>query len=436
MKKLVLAVAVVALALVACQKAPEKTTLKFMYYIDATQAGYAEDQALWDKFKAANPDIDLQIEIASSQPYHQKLQAYISAGQLPDVVYMWPTSRDSSKEIQDKKLVKDLREVLPKELLATFSPLALDVNNQSSKILAELPQSFTYTTTVYANAGLLKSLGLAVPKTYDELKALVPKLKAKGIQTLLLPNGDKWPAQSCLFSTIAGRLVGDQFFDDVKAGKVKFTDAGFVKALAFFQQLYKDGIIDKSTVNLGYGEGPGVFASGKAALFVDGDWRVGAYLTDKSTQKALIAPDKQKTDFELVNFPAIPGETNVGTVSAIAGVGLGINKDLTGAKLEAAKKLLEFYYSKEFLTVKWETGAFVPSRQDLTSDKLEPLMVKLPEYYKSIPKTTYVLDGVLDPSVFNPLNDGLQALGLGAKTPEQVAAELQKAQDALLATAK
>jgi raffinose/stachyose/melibiose transport system substrate-binding protein len=159
---------------------------------------------------------------------------------------------------------------------------------------------------------------------------------------------------------------------------------------------------------------------------------VGAYLTDKSTGKALIDPAAQKTDFDLINFPAIPGEINKQSVSAIAGVGLGINKDLTGAKLEAAKKLVEFYYSKEFLTMKWETGAFVPSRQDVTSDKLEPLMVKLPLFYKSIPKTTYVLDGSLDPSVFNVLNDGLQAIGLGVKTPADVAAEMQKAQDLLL----
>jgi raffinose/stachyose/melibiose transport system substrate-binding protein len=154
-------------------------------------------------------------------------------------------------------------------------------------------------------------------------------------------------------------------------------------------------------------------------------------LTDKSTGKALIDPAKQATDFDLINFPAIPNEKHPGVVSAIAGVGLGINKDLTGAKLEAAKKLLMFYYGKEFQTMKWETGAFVPTRTDLTTNKLEPLAVKLPAYYQANPKTSYVLDGNLDPSVFNPLNDGLQAIGLGIKTPIQVATEMQKAQDAL-----
>jgi len=430
MKKLALVVGLLAL-IVAGATAQAKTPLKFMYYIDATQAGYAEDMAYWDKFKAANPDIDLQMEILFSQAYHQKLGAYIAAGQVPDVVYMWPTSRDSSALLHDQKLVKDLKAVLPADFLKPFTAQALNPNNQSSKQLSELPQSFTYTTVVYANVGLLKSLGLSVPKTYAELKALVPKLKVKGIQTLLLPDADKWPAQSCLFSTISGRFLGDKFIDDVKAGKAKFTDKGFVDALKFYEQLYKDGVIDKSNVQLGYGDGPGLFASGKAAFIVDGDWRVGAYITDKSTGKALIDPAKQASDFELINFPAIPGEKNKNTASGIAGVGLGISKELTGAKLEAAKKLVMWYYGKEFQTMKYETGAFIPTRTDVKSDKVEPLTTKLAKYYTTLGGSTYVLDGALDPSVFNPLNDGLQAIGLGASTPADVAATMQKAQDAL-----
>lgn len=432
MKRFALVLGLVAL-IVAGASAADKTTLKFMYYIDATQAGYAEDQAMWQKFQAANPDIDLQMEMLFSQAYHQKLSAYIAAGQVPDVVYMWPTSRDSSALLHDQKLVADLRQVLPADFLKTFSAQALDVNQQSDKRLAELPQSFTFTTTVYANVGLLKSLGLSVPKTYADMKALVPKLKVKGIETLALPDGDKWPAQSCLFSTLAGRFAGDDFIDAVKLGKAKFTDKPFLDALNFYAQLYKDGVIDKKDVQMGYGDGPGLFASGKAAFIVDGDWRLGAYLTDKSTGKALIDPAKQASDFELINFPAIAGEKNKNTASAIAGVGLGINATLTGAKLEAAKKLVMFYYGKEMQTMKWETGAYVPTRTDLVTNKLEPLAVKLPGYYKSVAKTTYVLDGALDPTVFNPLNDGLQAIGLGAQTADQVAAIMQKAQDDLLA---
>jgi raffinose/stachyose/melibiose transport system substrate-binding protein len=43
---------------------------------------------------------------------------------------------------------------------------------------------------------------------------------------------------------------------------------------------------------------------------------------------------------------------------------------------------------------------------------------------------TAVVDGVFHSDVYNPLNDGLQELGFGSKTPEQVAREVQQAYDA------
>ena len=412
----------------------QQTTLNFLYYIDATQAGYDEDQAYWQKFKDDNPDINLQMEILFSQAYHQKLAAYIAAGQIPDVMYMWPTTRDSSALLHSKKLVKDLGPLLGKDFLSNFVAPALNVNAQSSKMLAELPQSFTYTTVMYSNKKLLSDLGIALPKTYAALKAMVPKLRVKNVQTILLPDGDQWPAQSCLFSTVVGRMLGDGWIDRVNAGKVKFTDPAFVNALKFVQTMFTDGVINWSNIQQPYGDGPGLFASGKAAFIIDGDWRQGAYLTDKVSGKALIAPEAQANDFAFLNFPAIPGETNPGVVSAIAGVGLGISSAIpAGSDVEkAAVRLLKWYYGPEFSQMKLETGAFIPTRKGVTSDKLEPFTTMMPQYYSSIAKTCYVLDGVLDPSVFNVLNAGLQSIGLGAKTPAQVAAEMQKAMDAWL----
>jgi len=430
MKRLIIAslmIAVVALGAMA-----QKTTLKFFYYIDATQAGYAEDQAYWQKFKEANPDIDLQMEMLFSQAYHEKLATYIAAGQLPDVVYMWPTSRDSSKLLHDNKMMADLSKVLGADFLKPFSAAALNPKQQSSGYLAELPQSFTYCGVFYVNKKLLADNGIAMPKTYADLKAMVLKLRAKNVQVITMPDGDSWPAQSCLFSTMVGRYLGDAWVDAVITGKTKFTDKSFVAVLDQYKRLYDDGIINISNIQEGYGEGPARFAAGKAAMIVDGDWRVGMYLTDKTTGKALIDPKAQASDFELVAIPAFPGEKFPGAAAAIAGVGLGINKTLTGAKLDAATKLVKWYYSKDFQTMKWETGAFIPTRTDLSPSNLEPLSIKLSKFYSANSKTCYVLDGHLDPSVFNILNAGLQAIPLGAKTSAQVAKEMQAAQDKLL----
>jgi raffinose/stachyose/melibiose transport system substrate-binding protein len=431
-KYLLLALVFLAFTVAGASAAP--TPLKFLYYGDATQAGYQEDMNEFiGQFKTDNPDIDLQVEILFSQAYHLKLGAYVASGQIPDVVYLWPGARDSSLLMHRLGLMRDLKPLLGADFLKVFNPSILNVNLQASKKLAELPQSLTYTTVVYTNKKLLADNGLTVPKTYAEMKAMVTKLKAKGIQTLLLPDGDQWPAQSCLFSTIAGRMVGDAFTDNVLAGKAKFTDPVFVAALTFYQQLFKDGVIDKSNMTIAYGDGAGLFASGKAAMFVDGDWHTGAYMTDATTGVALIPPDKQATDFVFVNFPAIPGEKFPGVASLAPGTGLGITTAVkAGSDVEkAAVKLLKWYYGPVVSAMKLRTGAFIPSRTDvLKFEGLEPF-AKMISDYKATLKPSIVIDNVWDPSVFNTLNAGLQAIGLGSETPAGLAAKLQAAQDAL-----
>jgi raffinose/stachyose/melibiose transport system substrate-binding protein len=327
-------------------------------------------------------------------------------------------------------LLKDLTPLLGRDFLSAFSASAINPLGQTGKKLAELPQTVTYTTAMYANTKLLKDNKLALPKTYADLKAMVKVLQPKGIQVILMPNKDTWPMQSCLFSTVAGRLLGDSFTDDVIAGKKKFTDKAFVDALGFIKTMYDDGVISKDTIQLGYGDTPGLFAQGKAAFYIDGDWRVGAFLTDKATGKALIDPAAQKADFEIIKFPAIPGEKNKDTISAIQGTGYGVSAKLAANsdKEKAAVTLIKYLYSKEVQVLRLETGAYIPSRKDATSTKTEPLTNKMAAYYGTIPSMCYVLDGVLqgdNADVVEPLNNGLQDIGLGNKTPAQVAAEMQ-----------
>lgn len=431
-----LAVALVAsLALSGCQKKPKVVTLKVMNYQQADQAGYQEDVKIWEDFQKANPDIKLEMEVLFNDPYHQKLEAYAAAGTLPDVFYVWPGAR--SAVIHEKKLAKDLDQLLGADFLKDFSAAATNPNNQLGKYMAMLPQAYTYTSVMYVNKKLLADNGFEPPKTYDDLKKMVPKLKAKGIAVMMIPNKDAWPMQSCMFSTVAGRMAGDKFFDDVVAGNAKFTDKPFVDSLAVIAGFYKDGIIARSENQVGYSEGPGVFASGKAAIYLDGDWRTGAYITDKASGKALIDPAKQDSDFALMPLVALPGEANPGVLSAVAGCGWAVNGAIpTGSdKEKAAVRLMKYLYSPEVQAIRFGTGAYVPTRQGVKAN-VEPLVAKVPTFYAENSKTCYVVDGVLDPSVYNVINNGLIAIGLGTSTPDKVATETQKAFDAWKAAKK
>ncbi len=412
----------------------ESVTLKVYDYADATTSGYEELEALWRRFDDQEPSISLEKENLSNEPFHQKLAAYVAAGTLPDIIYMYPGGRSAT--IHQQRLLKDLEPLLGEEFLSHFLPAVTDPKDQAGQYLAMLPESICYSSVMFVNAKLLKANGFDVPRTYDELKVMVPRLKARGIQTVLMANKDDWVMQSCLYSTIAGRFVGTEWFTKVLKGEVKFTDPEFVDSLRFVDTLYRDGVISRDTIQLSYGEVPGLFAAGKAAILIDGDWRQNAFLTDKDSGEALISPDRQESDIVLVPFPAIPGERYPGVVSSTLGCGYGISASIPAgsAKEQAAVKLLKYFYSQDVQRAYLESGRFITSRIDVVSDKLEPLTLMMKDYYASIPETCHVLDSVLEPDIYMVINKVLQEIGLGVKTPEQAAAEIQAAADVWIAS--
>lgn len=76
-----------------------------------------------------------------------------------------------------------------------------------------------------------------------------------------------------------------------------------------------------------------------------------------------------------------------------------------------------------------ETGGTIPSRVDVTSDQLEPLVNERLRYYSLMESGTYVLDSVLAGEVYLPINIGLQEIGLNLATPMEVAERTQEAYD-------
>jgi raffinose/stachyose/melibiose transport system substrate-binding protein len=406
----------------------EVVTLKVLNYLDASQANSEREiNEIWGEFAKRYPNIKIEREDLFNEPFHQKTSAYIASGQLPDVLYMWPSGRSS--ELHAKKLVKDLTPFLKADnLLDKYIPAA--VAPQFGGFLGELPNGVTFTHVLYVNTKLLKDNGLTMPKTYEELKAMVPVLKSKGLDTVLIAAQDDWVMQSCLFSMIVGRIAGDDFIDNVLAGKAKFTDKPFVDALAIVQDMFKSGVISQKALQTPYGEVPALFAAGKAPFLIDGDWRSGAFQTDTSTGVALI-PVKDQPDIAMTVFPALPGEKNHNTSSSVVGTGFGMSASIPAgsAKEKAAWELIKFLQSEYVQKIRLETGASFPSLKGVTVPNLEPISQTRAKFYENY-TGTYVLDGVLDAKVYAPINIGLQEIGLGTATPAQVAEKTQKAFEA------
>jgi raffinose/stachyose/melibiose transport system substrate-binding protein len=91
-------------------------------------------------------------------------------------------------------------------LASVFTPVSLDPSQQGAGYLGMITRGLTATNAFFVNMEVLRDCGLQPAKTYSELVAQVPVLKAKGYETIIMPCEDTWVMQSCLFSSIAGRF--------------------------------------------------------------------------------------------------------------------------------------------------------------------------------------------------------------------------------------
>lgn len=417
-----------------------KITLRVLNYFEKTSPNADEEIAnIWNAFAAANPDIRIIREDLFNETFHRRVAASIESGNLPDVIYAWPSGRSAA--LHDRRLLKDLSPFIARDGLAVLNaPAALNPDAQSAGYLAILPQTVTSSHAFYINNGVLRDAGLTPAKTYEELKAQVPRLRAKGYETILMANQDPWVMQSCLFSLVAGRFGGDGWERRILSGEDRFTGEDFVRALDFMRTMYDDGVLSKQTLTTNYDAAVGQFATNKGAYYIDGDWRIGAFITDKSTGEALIPRSRQQADIQITVFPAIEGARINDSSSVILGTGWGMSAAIPpdSPKEEAAWRLVKWLSGKEVQTWLLAAGGITsPTRLDIdtTEIPLEPLQragIKLASRYTL---GTVVIDGFFPQEVSIPINEGLREIGLGTKTPGQAAAGIQAAFDAWKAAA-
>jgi len=404
-----------SLVFISCASA---VTLKLLDYGNiATPEGRSAEEVI-EAFLAANPDIELQVERLYDETYHQKLAALAAAGELPDVMYLWPGGARSGP-LMEAGLIADLCPLLGADVdkwLPTVTAPQMDGK------LYELPISAgTATHVMMANTKILEGLGLSIPQSYAELKAMVPTITAAGMDPII-QAGDAWVMQSVLFGTLVARIAGDNWLVDAAAGRVAFTDKAFIDSLNLLKEIYDTGLLPVSSIQLGYGDVPALFTEGRGVFFIDGSWRVGAV--------AELLTDEQEEDIELMVFPDIAGQRgSSSSTSLVTSTGLGIKAGLSAEKAAAAIKLVKFYAGPEAAKIRMRAGfALPPSCKDvdLSDVELAVLTKKLFAFFADHPVTP-VFDAVITGDPMNRVNIGLQEFALGDITAEQLAAEIEAA---------
>ncbi|WP_306009782.1 extracellular solute-binding protein [Bacillus sp. MMSF_3328] len=420
MKKmgLILSGLVVAAGLVGCSGGDEKAGSN----VDAVELtlwnDWTEDRPenaayknMVEKFNEEHDDIEVVIEAIPHDQYETKLRTQAAGNQLPDMFRVWPGARiaplvEGNALLSLNEIVDNWEGTIPEGIMKDY---AVDGEHYA------IPGNISETSLIYYNKELVSQAGFEeFPKTYEELKSLIEALNGEDITPIALGNKGIWPLQSVYISTIADRFTGSDFLPNVLNGDGSFEDEQFIKSLEVIDELTKMNAFNADMNTLDEAQARNNFISGKTAMHFAGSWAIGPILDSaENVDNIGVAP-----------FPTFEGaEGDQEKIAGVAGGGIALNSKLSGEEKEAAFEFLKFFYSEDMYQQLLEANIVVPADLEMGDD--------IPEIFQTANKLAQgglspVYDATLTPELTDMINNGLQSITLGEKTPEELAAEMQK----------
>jgi raffinose/stachyose/melibiose transport system substrate-binding protein len=402
-----------------------KITLSIMdmYPTGATDGNSIAFNKALDAFKKANPDITINNEALSSNTYETKIAALAAGNQLPDIFTFKGSMLDM---FISNNLVQPVDDVLSKDTAwkdgfypGIFNDFQKDGKNYGVPFQKLDTHIIFYNQKIFSDAGIT-----SFPTTWTGFEDAVKKIKAKGITPISLGNKDNWVAESCMLSTLGDHFTGASWFDSIKnKGGAKFTDPEFVQALTAMQDLAKIGAFNTDMNSIDNMQQKTNYYNGKAAMFMEGNWAISSVIND--------APKEITDNTNLAILPAVDGgKGNALDNSAGAAWAYNVNANVTGAKRDAAFKLIKAVTDADYATIAVENSAFPASKPgNVDNSKLSPLVTK----YLTLSATLTpvpIYDSQLPADLIKVMNTGIQDLLISNTTPQALAQKIQAAYEA------
>lgn len=129
---------------------------------------------------------------------------------------------------------------------------------------------------VFYNKDIFEQYGFEEPGTWAEFEVICNTLKENGISPITVGAADAWPLTSVGVSAMVGAYEPDmnEFAKGLWTGTRKFTDERCMELWKRFEQLVS--WLEPNVMSISYGDAPGRFVAGKAAMMIDGTWNAGA----------------------------------------------------------------------------------------------------------------------------------------------------------------
>ncbi len=396
------------------------------YYLEEERGSNAVGDSfltMAEKWQQENPDITLNQQSMSQSDYSTKIQAQAAVNEVPDIFMVKGSWVDN---FVDNDIMAPINDYLDKyEHKDAFREGVFDAATRDGKIYG-LPNQLSITSVVYYNDKLWKSIGYdTFPDNWDDISSAAEKFNEKGIAAISLGNSERWPAESCILSTLGDRYTGMDWTNSIIAhdGKAKFTDQAFISALTKMQEMAVKQVFNPDFNTITETQSVEYYSQEKAASVVSGHWTVSAIES--------FASEDILNNTKVAILPAVDGG-KADSISGGCGWYFAVNKNLTGKKLDAAMDFI-------FATTGYDMCEYAANEHGIIGAAIidNPDQSKISQLSKDFIKLvdgvsfTPVYDLRMNGSVIEVMNTGIQELLNNSKTPEDLAAEIQTEQDLL-----
>ncbi len=282
------------------------------------------------EFQKQYPAIKIDLVMLENEAFKQKVQVAVQAGTPPDIFHSW--GGGVMVEYAKAGMLKDITGFVQNELAPVIGKGALEVYGYEGKFYGA-PYDMG-AVGIWYNTEILSKVGISIPKTWDELLAAVPKIKAAGYVPIALGAGDRWPAHFW-WVYLAMRVGGKDAFDKAYSGKGSFKDEPFVKAGDLLLQLNKLDPFQTGFLGATYDNEAAVMGNGQAALELMGQWAPATQAANSTSGKGI------GDALAWAPFPAVSG--GQGKLTDVMGGGNGyvIGKNAPPEALEFLKFFLK-----------------------------------------------------------------------------------------------
>ena len=340
----------------------EPVTLTILAGQSTTDAGIEDmiDEALAEKY----PNITLEWECVDwGNDFQPKMQQYMQSG-LPDI--MIGKAQDVSTYAPQGVLG---------EIDSTYLDRGLDAARENVTIDGKT-YGLVYNAMyqgVYYNKAMFKENGWEIPKTLDDLQAIIDDCKEKGITPFASHMVDTWSIGNMSMQFAMNDVFNKtpDWGDKFRAGEVSFSDSEDMQNALNYNKLIYDNTFE-DTFSTEQTDCDAKMVLGDAAMKVSGSWSIQNFLDiDENFDFGIFPFPNQTGDSKLIFEPNITIMTSANTEHQDA-----VNDflDLMSSDKDLAVEILD--YTKTASMLKDVTPTFNnPSQEDIDKYASEDMIV-------------------------------------------------------------